>query len=59
MITKEERTKLFIELLKGYAQNQSHKQKQSTYNKKYYQLHKEKILLKNKIEKEDRRRATN
>lgn len=59
MITKEEQTKVFIELLKGYAQNQNHKQKQSTYNKKYYQLHKNQILLKNKIEKEDRRRATN
>lgn len=50
MVTKEEQTKFVIELLKGYAQNQKHKQKQSTYNKKYYQLHKAQILSKRKAQ---------
>ena len=50
MVTKEEQAKFIIELLKGYAENQQSKQKRSTINRKYYQLHKNQILTKRKAQ---------
>lgn len=50
MITKEDQQKLFIELLKGYAQNQKEKQKRSIRNRRYYQTHKAQILSKRKAQ---------
>jgi ribosomal protein L4 len=42
MISKEEQTKAFIELLKGYGLYQKEKQKRSIRNKRYYQRHRAK-----------------
>lgn len=45
MATKEEQTKAFVELIKGYSQYQKQKQKRSVQNKRYYQKRKAKERL--------------